>query len=221
MQLREAYMGELESMRRAMEEGIANGEWFEIVYHGGSNPGAKRKIAPIKILGDQVRARCYTSNAVKPFVLAKIDILAVGQEAATVPQWAPGGNPDDLAGVVDVRDIHRVCNEALAAKGWVVRLSELDEGWELELFARWKNGKLRKTPTHVLGYFHTTSDASHIYDPKPVPVRTNIRPRVRPWTLKGKTFKSPRVPVVEFLKLAALEEGEIRSLLRNAANARV
>lgn len=45
-------MGELESVRRAMEAGISNGEWFEIVYHGGSNPGAKRKIAPIKVLGD-------------------------------------------------------------------------------------------------------------------------------------------------------------------------
>lgn len=152
-------------------------------------------------------------------MLAKIDTLAVGGDSAAVPEWRPGGNPDDLPGVVDVRDVHRLFYEALSARAWVVSIAESEEGWELELFARWKNGNVRKTPTHTLGFFHTASDASYIHNPEPSPVRTNIRPRVRPWVLRSKTFTSPRVPVIGFLRLAGLDGGEITTLLNSAPKA--
>lgn len=57
-----------------LESAIGTGELVSIVYHGGSQPGAFREITPLQIEDGKVRARCYTSNAVKTFALDKIEL---------------------------------------------------------------------------------------------------------------------------------------------------
>ena len=62
------------AVRERLQRAIGTGELIGIVYHGGSQPGAFREIAPLQIDADKVRARCYSSNAVKVFSLSKIEL---------------------------------------------------------------------------------------------------------------------------------------------------
>ena len=67
---------------------IEDGEVLRITYAGGSQPGAERDIAPISIKDGKVRARCYSSNAVKMFVIDKVSL--VGASSSTSENWTPG-----------------------------------------------------------------------------------------------------------------------------------
>jgi hypothetical protein len=150
----------IEAIALRLREGVSAGEWFEIIYYGGSKPGTKRQIAPIAVTSDRVRARCYTSNAVKPFMLDKIEILEIGT-ISTVPMWndpAAVPPPPAIDSLKDVRDVFQLFSGPLQAKGWAVELEEHDCGWQLHLFGSFNNGKPRKTPTHTLSYDHTTFD---------------------------------------------------------------
>ncbi|WP_274626562.1 hypothetical protein [Arvimicrobium flavum] len=192
-------MRDVAEVRRLMEAAITNGEWFDIVYHGGSNPGARRRIAPIAVLsGGKIRARCYTSNAVKPFMLEKIEIIS-GERIAEAREWQAKPAPLPFR---DVRDVHAKYEEALRQKGWIVDLHAHDCGWQLCLRGHFKNGKPRKTPSHVLSYDHTTFEVALTSEGTMVP--TDIRPRVRPWGYGG-TYADPTVPVTAFLKDAGVE----------------
>ncbi|MCD1631376.1 WYL domain-containing protein [Marinobacter shengliensis] len=68
-----------------LEEAIETGEVLTIVYNGGSQPGATRKISPIKIEGAKVRARCFSTNAVKLFNLEKV-VIPDGEDATALTE---------------------------------------------------------------------------------------------------------------------------------------
>lgn len=206
-------MGEIKETKRRLEGGVLNGEWFEIIYHGGSNPGARRTIAPIAVFKDKVRARCYTSNSVKPFMLAKIEIIEVGTDASAVTEWSGEPKASALSAIHDVRDVWRLFRVPLADRGWQVEMVEYEEGWQLQLFGFFKNGNRKRSPTHVLSYDHTTSDASYTYDPEPMPIRVNLRPRVKPWSSRLGTFKRPEKPVTAFLNDAGLSDEDIERIM--------
>lgn len=59
-----------------MSDAISTGEIITIVYDGGSQPGTKRQISPIRISNSMVRARCLNSNEIKLFYLSKIRIVS-------------------------------------------------------------------------------------------------------------------------------------------------
>ena len=64
----------METLRKILEEAIGTGELITIIYHGGSEPGSRRMISPIKVDDKIVRARCLTSNKVKGFSIDKIEL---------------------------------------------------------------------------------------------------------------------------------------------------
>lgn len=68
------------SLADVLDEAISSKTSIMIIYHGGSQPGAKREITPLMILGAKLRARDVVSNRAKLFDLAKIE-LADGQAA--------------------------------------------------------------------------------------------------------------------------------------------
>lgn len=203
-------------VERALVDGIENGEWFEVIYHGGSNPGARRRIAPISVSDNKVRARCYTSNAVKLFALSKIEILESDDAVESAPEWRVDAVPKNFPGMNDARDVYAVYKDILAANGWRVELVEYDVGWHLMLYGFLKNGKPRKTASMRLEYEHTTYDHSYIYDPDPIPVRINPRPRVRPWSYRG-TYAQSYKPIYAFLVDAGLSDADIKSLYPSGA----
>jgi hypothetical protein len=75
-------------MQEALE--LKTGEAFEIIYHGGSSPGSRRTILPLKVDGHLVYAKCFDSNSEKHFRFDRME-LSEGQEA---PKWRPMAEPE-------------------------------------------------------------------------------------------------------------------------------
>lgn len=191
----------IETLRARLEEAIPNGEWFEIIYHGGSRPGSKRKIAPIAVFQDRVRARCYTSDAVKPFMLAKIEIVEIGV-STSAPVWSDPPPLLPQPSIVDTRCVHRIYAEELITKGWNVELEELEDGWSLHLTGFFKNGKPKRSPTHSLHFNHSTRESW--FDERGALVLGDLKPRVRKWGFQSKTYTQFEAPVANFLHAAGI-----------------
>jgi hypothetical protein len=52
------------------------GEIITIVYHGGSQPGTKRDISPIRVSETEVLARCLVTEKPRTFRLSKLEIVS-------------------------------------------------------------------------------------------------------------------------------------------------
>ena len=69
-----------------LREAIEDGEVLKIIYHGGSQSGSSRYIAPIKVENGKVRARCYSSKDVKVFYINKLTIIDE-DEGSEIKPW--------------------------------------------------------------------------------------------------------------------------------------
>ncbi|RUM56296.1 MAG: hypothetical protein DSY85_03090 [Marinomonas sp.] len=76
-----------ESLRQAMTEAVElkTGEAFEIIYHGGSSPGSKRTIMPLKVDGHLVYAKCFDSDSEKNFRFDRMEYATDN----SAPSWKP------------------------------------------------------------------------------------------------------------------------------------
>ena len=115
-------------------EATETAEVLDIIYHGGSQPGKTRKIAPISVKNGKVRARCYSSNAVKTFNLEKIELVTGSAEAQT-----PGWNPNfiDQPKYEVLSQLHDAESQNLVELGWHIQIEED----HLTLHRKFKNGK--------------------------------------------------------------------------------
>lgn len=171
------------AVRHRLEYAIGTGELVGIVYHGGSQPGAFREIAPLQINDDKVRARCYMSNAVKVFSLDKIELR--GQVPTEIDQQnAWDANSPRTPPYNDIADIHDYCRKQLLRLGYLVDIETYDDGKRILLRTSFMNGKVRKMPTVSISYEALIWDMS--VDEDGQLVRVNERPRQRPWIVRSK-----------------------------------
>jgi hypothetical protein len=178
-------MRDAKEVERRLRAAIGTGEVVGICYHGGSQPGAYREVIPLQINGDQVRMRCRTSGAAKTFSIAKIEIKTAPPETGDGQStWnnAPAPLSAAYSTVAEIEAAHRAEIEAL---GWRVVAETGPDGDFLCLFKATKAGKLLKHPHIVLGFEPMTSDLSHTREGETI--RTNFRPRVRPWSVRSKS----------------------------------
>lgn len=163
-------MARIEDIQAAIE----SGEVLNIVYHGGSKPGTHRKISPVALNGNRVRATCYTSHAIKTFIVDKIQLVSDSTEAS---DWTPDPPAPH----------YKSLDEIIAAEGY-----ELEGlGWHVEreeeqisLHRRFKNGRPLKGSDVSLDYEETTYDL--VIDEDGDFVEANHRPKQKPWTVRGK-----------------------------------
>lgn len=103
---------------KTLRDAIESGEILTIRYHGGSQPGASREIAPIQITKDKVRARCYASNAVKLFAIGKIEIIEtlLGNQN----EWDPAKQAQEF--YKDLRDAYEKTKLKVEAMGYYAEL---------------------------------------------------------------------------------------------------
>lgn len=172
------------SVAERLQQAVGSGEIVSIRYDGGSQPGAHREILPLQVGTAKVRARCYTSAAVKEFMLSKITILAEPLRASGdgPAKWdaAATAAPAHLT-VPEIADMHR---SALEALGWRVLVERTDDGEYLNLYRLGKRtGKPLKHPTVTLGFEPMTWDSVAGSDGGFV--RANVRPRRRPWGVRA------------------------------------
>lgn len=160
-----------------LREAIEAGEVLKVVYNGGSQPGAMREMAPISIKNGKVRARCFTSNAVKSFVIEKITILQEGNNISAV-EWNP--DAEQVQRYESINDLSEKEMDALLALGWHV---EFDDN-RLSLHRRFKNGKPMKGADVSIDYEEFTYDLVVGLDGELH--EENRRKRQRPWSVRGK-----------------------------------
>jgi hypothetical protein len=197
-------------VRARLKQALETGEVIGILYHGGSQPGAYRQITPIQVGDNQVRARCYMSNAVKMFALDKIELRDAASPTTSDLSsiWSPHAKAaiPALSSVTEVAAHYR---SSLEAQGWHIEYECNDEGEYLCLYAHLKNGRLRKHPTVSLGY--ETMGYDLVVTPDGGTERANFRPRTRPWSVTAKGGKSGTWSHIEgaircFLEAAAAEQ---------------
>lgn len=142
------------SKEEVLKEAITTGELLRITYDGGRQPGAERDISPISVKDGKVRARCYSSNAVKLFVVDKITIL--GSSSGDGQEWTPGVvKKPDWNSISEIVEAHR---EEWEAAGWHIVTAE--DHIDLHMYGKHK--KLLKYPTVSIHYHPTTT--RHYFD---------------------------------------------------------
>ena len=111
----------------SFEVAMETGELVTIKYHGGSSPGTVREIMPVKIENDRVRARCYTSDAVKSFMFNKIELISkpIHQlDEADVWDGRSRGEEEFFEIPEKAADICTDKHEALKSIGWMISFYE-------------------------------------------------------------------------------------------------
>jgi hypothetical protein len=160
-----------------LRQAIESGEVLKVIYHGGSQPGSLREIAPISIKNGKVSARCYTSNAVKSFTVEKI-IVVEGGTKLSAAEYQPGlVKPEQYPSVSGLLENQR---DALVQLGWHI---EHDKN-HLSLHRKFKTGKPLKGSDVSLDYEEYAYDFVAGMDGEVH--KENERKRQRPWTVRGK-----------------------------------
>ena len=181
-------------------EAIEAGEVLKVVYNGGSQPGALREIAPISIKNGKVRARCFSSHAVKLFMVEKIKVIE-GEENPPAAEWSSNAKPTHrYESVIELLEKEKTFITDL---GWHI---ENDKDC-LSLHRRFKNGKAMKGSDVSLDYEEFTYDLVVGLDGELH--EENMRKRQRPWTVRGKnqdtrTFGSLEKAAEVFMEWAKL-----------------
>ncbi len=185
---------------KRLQEAIKAGEVLKVIYQGGSQPGTLREIAPISIKDGKVSARCFSSNAIKSFVLEKI-VIVDGKRQPEAAEWQPAVKPtphyESISALIEEE------REFLTGLGWYI---ENDLAC-LSLHRRFKNGKPLKGSDVSLDYEEYTYDL--VVGPDGELHEENRRKRQRPWTVRGKkkdtkTFGSLDRAAEVFLEWAKL-----------------
>ena len=120
-----------------MKKAIAAGEILTVVYSGGSQPGAKRDISPIKIEGkDIVIAREITGEpqpVIKHFSITKLEIVPKGFNAAAYDPHKKQEEP-----IQTLADAFEAIKKGLGETPWALVLNEKRVG----AYKKLANGKL-------------------------------------------------------------------------------
>ena len=186
-------------------EALRTGEVVGIRYHGGSQPGTYREIVPLNVMPDRVIAWCRQSSASKFFLFDAIEFRS-GPPASNegVLSWAPLIGGERL--VPTVAQMEAAHREALEALGWHVERVVGESGETLGLHRRSKVGKLLKHPTLTLSFEPMTYDL--VVTREGGYEHANVRPRVRPWSVRGSTggtgtWGDPGKALAAFMREAA------------------
>lgn len=116
-------------------DAIAAKETITVVYHGGSRPGTKRQLKPIRVTEKELWAQDVLTGSRKLYRLCKIEIVPWD---SPLPEYATASiEAIDPAGSLK----HEA--EEMRALGWHV---EVGGEW-ITLHSYFKNGKPRKTAT--------------------------------------------------------------------------
>ena len=173
-------------IEETLHDAIGTGELITIIYHGGSQPGATREILPIKITGNKLRARCYTSNAVKTFVIDRIELCP--NQTTTASTW--DSEIMDFQQFKNIKDVYEQLKKELSSYGWHVKFTESDSGnfVSLSLHTYFKNGKLRKRPAVSLAYDKYTVETIFDEDTGTVTYTEKRKESKRPYRTESRAF---------------------------------
>lgn len=142
------------------------------------------------------------------------DVIGLARMAEGSPLVAqalahrPASKVDEWPHILSLEDVVMEFADKIAAKGFHHEIDR-DPGElphrlprdELRLFAHFKNGNRRKTPSHVIYHAPLGGDAVwEIEEGMGEPTYTNVKERARPWGHASKTFSTLPRAIPNFLK---------------------
>lgn len=142
----------MEDVALRLARAAESAEVIKIKYQGGSKPGTVREIAPINVNADsrKVRARCFLSNAVKTFLIDKIEFAGESEEVVVV-------TANDFSHLKSLREVFDSMRLGWESDGWDVEYisgsEDCPEDEEIAFYRYFKNGNRMKTPTLCISKF--------------------------------------------------------------------
>ncbi len=176
-----------DDVRDRLAAAASAGEIICVVYHRGSQPGTVREIAPVAIIGDEVRARDIAAGIDKNFKLAYLELPGPDTTARAYELAAPPP-------VEDTQTVQVALTPHLAELrgfGWHVELTE----HRISLHRFFKNGKPRKGYDVTMGFDEFTVDMFDDFDGRGL--QTVTRPSQRPYNVS-----STSLPTRTFVRLS-------------------
>ena len=180
------------SIHDLLKSAIDSGQSITLVYLGGSKPGHPRLVVPLAITDEDLVALEPPSSTRKTYKLSRIASIRVGEAlspkypATSTNEAPPLPDADSLATYVEV------VRPELVARGWQLH----ERGDSFGVGTRFENGRLRKTPGVLIGYFDPTCETMIDLEGEEVSVARQLTGRERPWRVdswrftQGKTFST-------------------------------
>lgn len=132
-----------------IQNAIDNKQKISAIYHGGSMSGKSRVLGPISIKGNKVRAKCYTTNALKTFLIERIQVInndgsLTANRSSEIIEQVKVDPQQTLPDVLDAISPHFPSNL------WYIDFKEAEKA--ILIYGLFKNGKPKKTPELELCY---------------------------------------------------------------------
>ncbi|WP_350603837.1 hypothetical protein [Pseudoalteromonas sp. SMN1298-MNA-CIBAN-0114] len=132
-----------------IQNAIDTKQKINVIYNGGSMSGQSRVLGPISIKGNKVRAKCYTTNALKTFLIERIQVMAENGEL-TKDRSSEVSQPPKVEPQQTLLDIQNAISPHFPAEQWLIELTESAK--DLSIYARFKNGNPKKLPELEVRY---------------------------------------------------------------------
>lgn len=168
-----------------IQKAIDTKQKINVIYNGGSMSGQPRILGPISINGNKVRAKCYATNALKTFLMERIQVIAENGELtknrASEVNQLPKVEPQQT-----LLDIKNAITPHFPVEKWLIELTESTKN--LSIYARFKNGNPKKLPELQICFeeFRTELEIDEITgDYKEVTIK-----RTKNWVVRHKEKKS-------------------------------
>ncbi|MFK3862589.1 hypothetical protein [Pseudoalteromonas rhizosphaerae] len=126
-----------------IQNAIDTKQKINVIYNGGSMSGQSRVLGPISIKGNKVRAKCYTTNALKTFLMERIQVIAENGEL-TKDRSSEVSQPPKVEPQQTLLDIKDAISPHFPVEQWLIELTENTK--DLSIYARFKNGNPKKLP---------------------------------------------------------------------------
>lgn len=126
-----------------IQNAIDTKQKINVIYNGGSMSGQSRVLGPISIKGNKVRAKCYTTNALKTFLIERIQVMAENGEL-TKDRSSEVSQPPKVEPQQTLLDIKNAISPHFPVEQWLIELTESAK--DLSIYARFKNGNPKKLP---------------------------------------------------------------------------
>lgn len=107
----------------------------DVAYMGGSQPGVLRRITPIELKGQLLRARCHTTGVAKAF---RVDRLVVAGD--DLPEYVAEPSPQFHT----IQDVRAFYEDTIVGRGLAVQLEATNGEEHLTVHRKFKNGKVMK-----------------------------------------------------------------------------
>lgn len=159
-------------VKEVLQNAIEANDRVDIIYLGGSKPGASRSIAPISISNDRVRAKCYSSNMVKYFDIKKIKL----------PSSAPAVHYEDYT-EKKYKTTQDIFDDFCALYPNTSLICDYTETG-ISIFGYVKNGN-RKSKRSISIEYHERVPDTLSFRIKANFEMEHYKPKTRPWSVDG------------------------------------